>query len=172
MAAKGDPLTDGQGTVHFYAELAMGTCVIHPPPDVTFSFGEGDVHKTDTANRIIASKVLTFNIADCGGQDMFLSASTSDSRVAGNEGRYAALTPPASGNHSLWYQASLSIDGGQHWSALTWNSTGTHFTVAPTDYNTPDKQDELRLKIELVASGQTSVAGTYRGNFTYNFTYR
>ncbi|EMW0229936.1 hypothetical protein AADY61_004218 [Salmonella enterica] len=175
MAATGDELTDGHGTVSFSAMMGYGSCVITSPPDVTFSFGAGNENSIGAANSVIASKVLIFTIEHCGATPMLLSASTSDYQVTGNGGKYAALTHPEAGNHSLWYRASLSTDGGQQWSDLTWNSTGTPFTVPnafPEPGVGPNEKAHIRLKIDLVASGQTPAAGTYRGHFTYTFTYK
>lgn len=167
MAASGDPLTNGHGDVNFDLTLIRNACTIAPQGALQFSFGEGDVHQNDIADKVLATKDLGFSITGCNGQDMSLSVTTGNTPVSGNN-LYAELTPPAGaspGDGTLWYAVRFSGDNGSTWSDLSMTGTGEPFTVR-------GDPDNVRLQVNLVTSGKTAVAGTYQGSFTYTFTYR
>ncbi|EMA3634553.1 spore coat protein U domain-containing protein [Salmonella enterica] len=160
-------ITNGLGEVHFGITLIRNACTIAPQGALQFSFGEGDVHQNDIADKVLATKDLGFSITGCNGQDMSLSVTTGNTPVPGRD-LYAELTPPATASlrdGTLWYAVRFSGDNGSTWSDLSMTGTGEPFTVQ-------GDPDNVHLQVRLVTSGDTAAAGTYHGSFTYTFTYR
>ncbi|WP_082329238.1 fimbrial protein, partial [Salmonella enterica] len=167
MAAAGDVVTGGSGTVKINVPLVTSTCTVTAPTEVNFD----QINKNDVLskgfNEFIASKNFDITLSHCSGKTVKMVVHSSHNST---EYYFASMDHP-----SLTYDIQIpnpgtTITGGMLFSnAMVYDFSGNKpFTIIPDSdsYTFTSKVDLLTANVK-----PDGIPDTVSGSFTYDVTY-
>ncbi|ECI4009660.1 type 1 fimbrial protein [Salmonella enterica subsp. salamae] len=166
MAAAGDVVTGGSGTVKINVPLVTSTCTVTAPTEVNFD----QINKNDVpgaAYQFIASKNFDITLSHCSGKTVKMVVHSS---LGSATSHFASMDHP-----SLTYDIQIlnpgaTITGGDRLQkAMVYDFTGNKpFTIIPDSdsYTFTSKVDLLTANAK-----PDDIPDTVSGSFTYDVTY-
>ncbi|ECD2402380.1 hypothetical protein EW445_26010 [Salmonella enterica subsp. enterica serovar Newport] len=168
MAAAGDVVTGGSGTVKINVPLVTSTCTVTVPTEVNFDPIKKTALTDDPTGHIfVASKNFDITLSHCSGSTVKMVVNSSHDSTA-----YYLAYLDTSG---LLYDIQIlnpgtTITGGEkYFNAMVYDFSGNKpFIITPDSdsYTFTSKVDLNSLRPNL-----DSIPDTVSGSFTYNVTY-
>ncbi|EDW1975006.1 hypothetical protein S564_004676 [Salmonella enterica subsp. enterica] len=169
MAASGDPVTGGSGTVTINVPIVTSTCSVSVPTEVNFD-------PVDDNTALITPKEMDITLSHCNGKTLLISARGHDVSTAdGTKGYFSSGDP----DHALMYNFLVpklaGITGGQGAS-----STTSHWQVSLDNTHPltikPDSDSYIIPSYIILFTPArvtiTNLGTTVSGGFDYTFTYQ
>ncbi|EBZ5931321.1 hypothetical protein D2122_16920 [Salmonella enterica subsp. enterica serovar Weslaco] len=174
MAASGDPVTGGSGTVTINVPIVTSTCSVSVPTEVNFD--PVDENSLTGNTILIKPKEMDITLSHCNGKTLLISArghavSPSDATY----GYFSSGDP----DHALMYNFFVpkwaGITGGQGAS-----STSSHWQVSLDNTHPltikPDSDSYIIPSYIILTEPSrvniTNLGTTVSGGFDYTFTYQ
>ncbi|EMB0101701.1 type 1 fimbrial protein [Salmonella enterica] len=171
MAASGDPVQGGSGSVTINVPIVTSTCSVTVPTEVNFEaidkksiIGDGSY---------VATKTMDITLSGCSGKTLLMSTRAhAISPTIVIDGYFSSGDP----DHALEYEVlvpmSTEITGGESSDGLSWyvNLNNTHpLTIKPNS-----DTYLMASKIWLTSTGKnpSNLGTTVSGGFDYTFTYQ
>ncbi len=175
MAASGDQVQGGSGSVTINVPIVTSTCSVAVPTEVNFE----PVNKNSIVihpKMILTTKDMNITLSNCSGKTLVMSTRAHEVSTADTadmtRGNFSSGDP----DHSLWYQIyvprSSEITGGHYLSGDYWlgdlSNTSTLNILPNSD------SYKIASEIYLVSSGKdaSNLGTTVSGGFDYTFTYQ
>ncbi|EKM8276065.1 hypothetical protein PVO86_004170 [Salmonella enterica] len=171
MAASGDPVQGGSGSVTINVPIVTSTCSVSVPTEVNFD--QSGRNTMVGGDIIINTKEMDITFSDCSGKILEMSThghvvSTADD----SEGYFSSGDPDHALGYKIYVPKSAEITGGVVSIGDSWivnlNKAST-LTIKPNS-------DSYRIpsSIKLLSSGTnlTNLGTTVSGGFDYTFTYQ
>ncbi|ECD2400825.1 type 1 fimbrial protein [Salmonella enterica subsp. enterica serovar Newport] len=173
MAAAGDAVTGGSGTVKINVPLVTSTCTVTVPTEVNFD----QINKNDVLAKLnwgfIASKNFDITLSHCSGKTVKMVAHSSILTRYGTEHYYASMDHPSLSYDIQILNPGTTITGGERFqNAMVYDFTGNKpFTIIPDSdsYTFTSKVDLLTVNSNLTTPDD--IPDTVSGSFTYDVTY-
>ncbi|EHF7549456.1 hypothetical protein J3Y26_003870 [Salmonella enterica] len=173
MAASGDPVTGGSGTVTINVPIVTSTCSVAVPTEVNFD--PVDINSFPSGS-LIVSKNLDTVFSNC--KDKTLQMSVQASNPMGHGSNFWAYFDSGDPDHTLYYDILPPKDAEVTGGGTIYNATrifavdNTHpLTIKPgSDNYTMSSKVEL-LHIDPPPS-MANVGSALSASFTYNVTYQ
>ncbi|EEI9370090.1 hypothetical protein B5A37_004160 [Salmonella enterica subsp. enterica serovar Chester] len=174
MAASGDPVQGGSGSVIINVPIVTSTCSVAVPTEVNF----GPVNKNSIIvypSRILAMKDFNITLSNCSGKTLMLTTHAHAISQYNTDGNFGFGDP----DHALLYQIyvpmSPEITGGHYLSGDYWiadlmgPSTPSALTIKPNS-----DSYKIASEIYLLSAGKdvSRLSSTVSGSFDYVFTYQ
>ncbi|EHP1944998.1 hypothetical protein L7B86_004019 [Salmonella enterica] len=172
MAASGDPVQGGSGSVTINVPIVTSTCSVAVPKEVNFD----PVNKNSIMIYpafILDTKDMNITLSNCSGKTLRLSTHAHDiSSYRSTTGNFSSGDP----DHALWYQIYVpmlpEITGGHYLSGDYWQgdlSNTSTLTIRPNS-----DSYKIASEIYLLSSGNgvSNLDSTISGGFDYTFTYQ
>ncbi|EAA6342583.1 TPA: type 1 fimbrial protein [Salmonella enterica subsp. enterica] len=168
MAAAGDVVTGGSGTVKINIPLVTSTCTVTVPTEVNFD----QINKNNIHGGFIASKNFDITLSHCSGKTVKMTVKSPLSTSAGSDPYLASLSYPYLTYDIQIPNPGATITGGEkYYNAMVYDFTGNKpFTIIPDSdsYTFTSKVDLLVANSNVTTDG---LPDTISGSFTYNVTY-
>lgn len=167
MAAAGDVVTGGSGTVKINVPLVTSTCTVTVPTEVNFD----QINKNPIPRGFVASKNFDITLSHCSGKTVKMTVKSPLSTSAGSEPYLASLSHPYLTYDIQIPNPGTTITGGEKsYNAMVYDFTGNKpFTIIPDSDNYT-----FTSKVELFTTDvkrDDGIPDTVSGSFTYNVTY-
>ncbi|EAM9869179.1 hypothetical protein K9X45_004460 [Salmonella enterica] len=175
MAASGDPVQGGSGSVTINVPIVTSTCSVAVPTEVNFDpidkksiIGDGDAH-------YVATKTMDITLSDCSGKTLQMTASNNFVVTTGAVDAFFSSGDP---DHALVYRILVpriaEITGGK---SITGSGSNWIMNLDAMDPLTiKPNSDSYRIasSIALRSLGEkiTNMGTTVSGGFDYTFTYQ
>ncbi|KSU36040.1 hypothetical protein ABI58_22900 [Salmonella enterica subsp. enterica serovar Salford] len=169
MAAAGDAVTGGSGTVKINVSLVTSTCTVTVPTEVNFD----QINKNDVpgaAFQFIASKNFDITLSHCSGKTVKMTVKSPPNPLVGSVPYLASMNHPHYTYDIQILNPGPTITGGEKYlDAMVYDFTGNKpFTIIPdSDNYTFTSKVDLRTTAWTMAY----MPDTVSGSFTYNVTY-
>lgn len=169
MAAAGDVVTGGSGTVKINIPLVTSTCTVTVPTEVNFDQINKNNVRSKWGGDFIASKNFDITLSHCSGKTVKMVVHSS---LHGLASYFASMDNP-----SLMYDIQIpnpgaTITGGEkYYNAMVYDFNGNKpFTIIPDSdsYTFTSKVDLLTANSNVTPDG---IPDTVSGSFTYDVTY-
>ncbi|EAQ0500059.1 hypothetical protein CTP45_18835 [Salmonella enterica] len=171
MAASGDPVTGGSGTVTINVPIVTSTCSVAVPTEVNFD--QSGRNTMVGGDIIINTKDMDITLSDCSGKTLEMSTRGHDVSTAdGTKGYFSSGDPDHALGYKIYVPKTTEITGGAVSTGDSWianlNNTSS-LTIKPTSDNY-----RITSSIKLLSSGTnlTNLGTTVSGGFDYTFTYQ
>ncbi|EHF7647516.1 hypothetical protein J3Y89_003296 [Salmonella enterica] len=174
MAASGDPVQGGSGSVIINVPIVTSTCSVAVPTEV--NFGPVNKNSIPTTYRIIlTTKDMNITLSNCSGKTLMLTTHAHAISQYNTGGNFGFGDP----DHALLYQIyvpmSPEITGGHYLSGDYWiadlmgPSTPSALTIKPNS-----DSYKIASEIYLLSAGKdvSRLSSTVSGSFDYVFTYQ
>ncbi|EAA6342292.1 TPA: type 1 fimbrial protein [Salmonella enterica subsp. enterica serovar Napoli] len=167
MAAAGDVVTGGSGTVKINVPLVTSTCTVTVPTEVNFD----PINKNDVLSKwvgdLIARKNFDITLSHCSGKTVKMVAHSS---IYDIEHYFASMYPSFMSYDIQIPNPGTTITGGEKFlDAMVYDFTGNKpFTITPDSdsYTFTSKVD-----LYTARSKMDGIPDTVSGSFTYDVTY-
>ncbi|EGM6509833.1 hypothetical protein IRX42_002077 [Salmonella enterica] len=173
MAASGDPVQGGSGSVTINVPIVTSTCSVTVPTEINFDPVDKKSIIGDGAARSVAQKNMDITLSGCSGKTLLMSTRAhAISPTIVIDGYFSSGDP----DHALEYEVlvpmSTEITGGESSDGLSWyvNLNNTHpLTIKPNS-----DTYLIASKIWLTSTGKnpSNLGTTVSGGFDYTFTYQ
>ncbi|EDT6783039.1 hypothetical protein AC861_005006 [Salmonella enterica subsp. enterica] len=175
MAASGDPVTGGSGTVTINVPIVTSTCSVSVPTEVNFD--PTDKSSLTGGDRIVNTKEMDITLSHCNGKTLLMNA-RGHAVVPGDatEGNFSSGDPNNALVYKIYVPQSAEITDGQ---TYTGSASGQYWiqdlsntyplTIKP---NSDSYQIASSIKLISVARNSTNVGSAVSGGFDYTFTYQ
>ncbi|EIX6652949.1 type 1 fimbrial protein [Salmonella enterica] len=170
MAATGDPVTGGSGTVTINVPIVTSTCSVVVPTEVNFDPISIDKIVGTSMGQEIATKAFDIIFAHCSGRNLKMTmqspynSETSDKSIG-------AFNPGGTA-HSILYTIFFEQDKG-----ITGGVYGARFNLGNDEpvMFTPDNDNYTftpRIHLLRWVGDFSNMNAKISGSFTYNITYQ
>ncbi|EAM8425585.1 type 1 fimbrial protein [Salmonella enterica] len=167
MAASGDPITGGSGTVTINVPIVTSTCSVSVPTEVNLD----PLDKNSLASGgLVASKNFDTVFSNCKDKTLQMSVQASNPMVSGSWAYFDSGDP----DHVLYYNIQLPQDAeiteGAWKSGLFAIDNTSPVLIKPGSDNYT-----MSPKVNLYGAGGSSLANigsALSASFTYNITYQ
>ncbi|EHS2457525.1 type 1 fimbrial protein [Salmonella enterica] len=177
MAASGDPVTGGSGTVNLSIPVMTTSCSISVP-NTSFTFKALSKNRTDKVWTVLDKQKFDILFKDCSLDALSVKLQAATLPTDYSTGDTAAFDSSSDPDQAFYYRVMLPKEdtaikaGGIHYT----NGDGYfNLTGASSVIINPSSDDyTLSSNILLMSSGKsrTNVASTVNGSFNYNITYQ
>ncbi|EJF0848328.1 hypothetical protein P8G22_003715 [Salmonella enterica] len=171
MAASGDPVTGGSGTVTINVPIVTSTCSVSVPTEVNFD--PTDKSSLAGGPRIVNTKEMDITLSHCNGKTLLMNTrghavSPSDS----TDGYFSSGDPDNALMYDIYVPRSAEITGGQAYIGSYWlpDLSNTYpLTIQPNS-----DSYQIASLIELLSTGKSvsNLGSAVSGGFDYTFTYQ
>ncbi|EBR5511608.1 hypothetical protein B8133_24875 [Salmonella enterica] len=171
MAASGDPVTGGSGTVTINVPIVTSTCSVSVPTEVNFD--PTDKSSLTGRRRIVNTKEMDITLSHCNGKTLLMN--TRGHAVSPSDNTYGYFSSGDPDNalmYNIYVPMSTEITGGHTLSGSYWVpdlSNTFPLTIKP---NSDSYQIASLIKLISAASNSTNVGSAVSGGFDYTFTYQ
>ncbi|EHP1945000.1 hypothetical protein L7B86_004022 [Salmonella enterica] len=174
MAASGDPVQGGSGSVTINVPIVTSTCSVAVPTEVNFD----PVNKNSIivyTNRILAQQNMNITLSNCSAQTIKMIAGRHDSNLNGTIGKFNSGDPDNALYYKIYFPNSAEITGGEY--------AGDSLLV-DLDALRDSKKDiiikpnsdsyQIASTIKIFSSGKdvSNLGTTVSGGFDYIFSYQ
>ncbi|EDT7384660.1 hypothetical protein VQ335_004464 [Salmonella enterica] len=171
MAASGDPVTGGSGTVTINVPIVTSTCSVSMPTEVNFD--PTDKSSLTGGNRIVNTKEMDITLSHCNGKILLMNTRGHVVSPSDNiSGYFSSGDPDHALKYKIYVPISAEISGGLAYTGSYWllylSNTGS-LTIRP---NSDSYQIASLIKLISAASNSTNVGSAVSGGFDYTFTYQ
>ncbi|EAQ3858372.1 type 1 fimbrial protein [Salmonella enterica] len=171
MAASGDPVTGGSGTVTINVPIVTSTCSVSVPTEVNFD--PMDKSSITGVRRIINTKEMDITLSHCNGKTLLMN--TRGHAVSPSDNTYGYFSsgdPDNALQYEVLVPMSTEITDGQSSDGSSWyvylNNTYP-LTIKPNS-----DSYQIASLIELLSTGKSvsNLGSAVSGGFDYTFTYQ
>ncbi|EGG4262981.1 hypothetical protein HIX60_004390 [Salmonella enterica] len=173
MAASGDPVQGGSGTVTINVPIVTSTCSVSVPTEVNFD--PTDKSSLTGGPRIVNTKEMDITLSHCNGKTLLMN--TRAHAVSPSDftsGYFSSGDPDNVLKYNIYVPRSEEITGGkastgsgQYWLPDMRNTNP--LTIKP---NSDSYQIASLINLISAASNSTNVGSAVSGGFDYTFTYQ
>ncbi|EMZ8855472.1 hypothetical protein ABE783_005261 [Salmonella enterica] len=171
MAASGDPVTGGSGTVTINVPIVTSTCSVSVPTEVNFD--PTDKSSLIGGNRIVNTKEMDITLSHCNGKTLLMNARAHNpSPINRTDGYFSSGDPDNALKYKIYVPMSTEITDGPSYTGSYWIpdlSNTFPLTIKP---NSDSYQIASLIKLISIASNSTNVGSAVSGGFDYTFTYQ
>ncbi|ECW6708989.1 hypothetical protein WM613_004546 [Salmonella enterica] len=175
MAASGDPVTGGSGTVTINVPIVTSTCSVSVPTEVNFD--PTDKSSLTGGNRIVNTKEMDITLSHCNGKTLLMNARAHNMFPDDtSNGHFSSGDPDNALNYEVLVPQSAEITDGQTYTGFASGSywiqdlSNTYpLTIKP---NSDSYQIASLIRLISAASNSTNVGSAVSGGFDYTFTYQ
>ncbi|EDU0272853.1 hypothetical protein CCF61_005331 [Salmonella enterica subsp. enterica serovar Glostrup] len=171
MAASGDPVTGGSGTVTINVPIVTSTCSVSVPTEVNFD--PTDKSSLIGGNRIVNTKEMDITLSHCNGKTLLMNTrGHAVSPSISTDGYFSSGDPDHALKYNIYVPRSAEISGGLAYTSSYWLlylSNTYPLTIRP---NSDSYQIASLIRLRSAASNSTNVGSAVSGGFDYTFTYQ
>ncbi|ECO6192489.1 hypothetical protein GZD23_004504 [Salmonella enterica subsp. enterica] len=170
MAASGDTVQGGSGSVTINVPIVTSTCSVAVPTEVNFD----PVNKNSIIvypGRILAMKDFNITLSNCSAQTIKMIAGRHDLNLTGYTGRFNSGDPDNALFYKIYFPNSAEITGGIYAgdSLLVDLDAQNALIIKP---NSDSYQIASTIKIFSSGKDVSNLGTTVSGGFDYVFTYQ
>ncbi|EGG2543041.1 hypothetical protein J3177_004771, partial [Salmonella enterica] len=170
MAASGDTVQGGSGSVTINVPIVTSTCSVAVPTEVNFD----PVNKNSIIvypSRILAMKDFNITLSNCSAQTIKMIAGRHDLNLTGDTGRFNSGDPDNALFYKIYFPNSAEITGGIYAgdSLLVDLDAQNALIIKP---NSDSYQIASTIKIFSSGKDVSNLGTTVSGGFDYVFTYQ
>ncbi|EGO0706501.1 hypothetical protein ITK37_004959 [Salmonella enterica] len=171
MAASGDPVTGGSGTVTINVPIVTSTCSVSVPTEVNFD--PTDKSSLTGGKRIVNTKEMDITLSHCNGKTLLMN--TRGHAVSPSNytyGYFSSGDPDNALMYNIYVPKSTEITDGPSFTGSYWIqdlSNTFPLTIKP---NSDSYQIASLINLISAASNSTNVGSAVSGGFDYTFTYQ
>ncbi|EHF6764952.1 type 1 fimbrial protein [Salmonella enterica] len=171
MAASGDPVTGGSGTVTINVPIVTSTCSVSVPTEVNFD--PMDKSSITGDGRIINTKEMDITLSHCNGKTLLMN--TRGHAVSPSDNTYGYFSSGDPDNalmYNIYVPMSTEITGGHALSGSYWVpdlSNTFPLTIKP---NSDSYQIASLIKLLSTGKSVSNLGSAVSGGFDYTFTYQ
>ncbi|EBE4456460.1 hypothetical protein RYW84_004658 [Salmonella enterica] len=171
MAASGDPVTGGSGTVTINVPIVTSTCSVSVPTEVNFD--PTDKSSLTGGKRIVNTKEMDITLSHCNGKTLLMNTrghAVSPSNYT--DGYFSSGDPDNALMYNIYVPKSTEITDGPSFTGSYWIqdlSNTFPLTIKP---NSDSYQIASLINLISAASNSTNVGSAVSGGFDYTFTYQ
>ncbi|EIE3389655.1 fimbrial protein, partial [Salmonella enterica subsp. enterica serovar Napoli] len=171
MAAAGDVVTGGSGTVKINVPLVTSTCTVTVPTEVNFD----PINKNDLKSGYSTGKDFDITFSHCAGKTVQMSTIDSAGGSGATPDVLGEFNYPSAVHASIKYFIQVNNPGGEITGGEVFRS-GTAFNMSGQKplIITPGSDDyKLSPTVMLLVNGTKWLENvdSISGSFTYNVTY-
>ncbi|EKH8692524.1 hypothetical protein O9110_004692 [Salmonella enterica] len=171
MAASGDPVTGGSGTVTINVPIVTSTCSVSVPTEVNFD--PTDKSSLTGGNRIVNTKEMDITLSHCNGKTLLMNTrghavSPSDA----TNGYFSSGDPDNALMYNIYVPMSTEITDGMSYTGSYWipDLSNTYpLTIKP---NSDSYQIASLIKLRSTGKSVSNLGSAVSGGFDYTFTYQ
>ncbi|EAB2306693.1 hypothetical protein DUF69_23815 [Salmonella enterica] len=171
MAASGDPVQGGSGSVTINVPIVTSTCSVTMPTEVNFD----PVNKNSIdPKRILAMKDFNITLSNCSGKILLMSTRAHDVSTATNmrEGNFSSGDPDHALGYVISYPNVPEITGGYPSVISLMYLDNTHPLTIKPNSDTYLIASNIYLLILGKDVSNLNLGSTVSGGFDYTFTYQ
>ncbi|ELW8715988.1 hypothetical protein SIM41_004683 [Salmonella enterica] len=171
MAASGDPVQGGSGSVTINVPIVTSTCSVTMPTEVNFD----PVNKNSIdPKRILAMKDFNITLSNCSGKILLMSTRAHDVSTATNmrEGNFSSGDPDHALGYVISYPNVPEITGGYPSVISLMYLDNTHPLTIKPNSDTYLIASNIYLLILGKDVSNLNLGTTVSGGFDYTFTYQ
>ncbi|EGG9520310.1 type 1 fimbrial protein [Salmonella enterica] len=171
MAASGDPVQGGSGSVTINVPIVTSTCSVAVPTEVNFD----PVNKNSIdPKRILAMKDFNITLSNCSGKILLMSTRAHDVSTATNmrEGNFSSGDPDHALGYVISYPNVPEITGGYPSVISLMYLDNTHPLTIKPNSDTYLIASNIYLLILGKDVSNLNLGSTVSGGFDYTFTYQ
>ncbi|EDK0389255.1 hypothetical protein MXY56_004253 [Salmonella enterica] len=171
MAASGDPVQGGSGSVTINVPIVTSTCSVTMPTEVNFD----PVNKNSIdPKRILAMKDFNITLSNCSGKILLMSTRAHDVSTATNmrEGNFSSGDPDHALGYVISYPNVPEITGGYPSVISLMYLDNTHPLTIKPNTDTYLIASNIYLLILGKDVSNLNLGSTVSGGFDYTFTYQ
>ncbi|ENT2896935.1 fimbrial protein [Salmonella enterica] len=171
MAASGDPVQGGSGSVTINVPIVTSTCSVTMPTEVNFD----PVNKNSIdPKRILAMKDFNITLSNCSGKILLMSTRAHDVSTATNmrEGNFSSGDPDHALGYVISYPNVPEITGGYPSVISLMYLDNTHPLTIKPNSDTYLIASNIYLLILGKDVSNLNLGSTVGGGFDYTFTYQ
>ncbi|EBR5511525.1 hypothetical protein B8133_24410 [Salmonella enterica] len=169
MAASGDPVTGGSGTVTINVPIVTSTCSVSVPTEVNLDPLDKNSLPTGT---FIESKNFDTVFSNCKDKTLMMTVQASNSFAAGTEAYFDSGDP----DHVLYYDIQLPLDTEFRGGGAVIGSTNVFSldNTRPVLIKPGSDNYTMSSKVDLShnPSDTANIGSALSTSFTYNITYQ
>ncbi|ELJ2376651.1 hypothetical protein QYN29_003750 [Salmonella enterica] len=170
MAASGDTVQGGSGSVTINVPIVTSTCSVAVPTEVNFD----PVNKNSIIvypSRILTTKDMNITLSNCSAQTIKMIAGRHDLNLTGDTGRFNSGDPDNALFYKIYFPNSAEITGGIYAgnSLLVDLDAQNALIIKP---NSDSYQIASTIKIFSSGKDVSNLGTTVSGGFDYVFTYQ
>ncbi|EDM1758509.1 hypothetical protein AH553_25960 [Salmonella enterica subsp. diarizonae] len=171
MAAAGDVVTGGSGTVKINVPLVTSTCTVTVPTEVNFD----PINKNDLKPGDYLYKDFDITFSHCAGKTVQMATIDSSGGPRTNPDVFGIFNFPSDVSDSIQYFIQVNNPGGEitggevFWAGKTFNMSGQKpliITPGGDDYKLSST-----VTIRVTSREGLENVDSLSGSFTYNITY-
>ncbi|EJR4404476.1 hypothetical protein NX437_004744 [Salmonella enterica] len=173
MAASGDPVTGGSGTVTINVPIVTSTCSVSVPTEVNFDPLDPNSIIVDGFPRILTQKNMDITLSHCNGKTLLMNTRGHAVSPMGNTyGYFSSGDPDNALMYKIYVPKSAEITGGHTYSGSYWVpelSNTDSLTIKP---NSDSYQIASLIKLLSTGKSVSNLGSAVSGGFDYTFTYQ
>ncbi|EDT6434297.1 hypothetical protein WP66_004672 [Salmonella enterica subsp. enterica] len=171
MAASGDPVTGGSGTVTINVPIVTSTCSVSVPTEVNFD--PTDKSSLTGGNRIVNTKEMDITLSHCNGKTLLMNArghavSPSDA----TDGYFSSGDPDNALMYRIYVPMSTEITDGYAYAGSYWISDLSNTYPLTIKPNSDSYQIASLIKLLSTGKSVSNLGSAVSGGFDYTFTYQ
>ncbi|EDS0771945.1 hypothetical protein GRZ17_004487 [Salmonella enterica] len=171
MAASGDPVTGGSGTVTINVPIVTSTCSVSVPTEVNFD--PTDKSSLIGGPRIVNTKEMDITLSHCNGKTLLMNTRGHAVSPSDNtDGYFSSGDPDNALMYNIYVPKSAEIIGGYAYAGSYWlpdlNNTYP-LTIKP---NSDSHQIASLIKLLSTGKSVSNLGSAVSGGFDYTFTYQ
>ncbi|EAX2424609.1 hypothetical protein AIR08_23295 [Salmonella enterica] len=171
MAASGDPVTGGSGTVTINVPIVTSTCSVSVPTEVNFD--PTDKSSLTGGNRIVNTKEMDITLSHCNGKTLLMNArghavSPSDA----TDGYFSSGDPDNALMYRIYVPMSTEITDGYAYAGSYWVSDLSNTYPLTIKPNSDSYQIASLIKLLSTGKSVSNLGSAVSGGFDYTFTYQ
>ncbi|EEU6052810.1 hypothetical protein HES90_004743 [Salmonella enterica] len=171
MAASGDPVTGGSGTVTINVPIVTSTCSVSVPTEVNFD--PTDKSSLTGGNRIVNTKEMDITLSHCNGKTLLMNTRGHAVSPSDNtDGYFSSGDPDNALMYNIYVPQSAEITDGYAYSGSYWapDLSNTYpLTIKP---NSDSYQIASLIKLLSTGKSVSNLGSAVSGGFDYTFTYQ
>ncbi|EEU6052778.1 hypothetical protein HES90_004703 [Salmonella enterica] len=171
MAASGDPVTGGSGTVTINVPIVTSTCSVSVPTEVNFD--PTDKSSLTGGKRIVNTKEMDITLSHCNGKTLLMNTrghAVSPSNYT--DGYFSSGDPDNALMYNIYVPKSTEITDGPSFTRSYWIqdlSNTFPLTIKP---NSDSYQIASLIKLLSTGKSVSNLGSAVSGGFDYTFTYQ
>ncbi|EAB2306789.1 hypothetical protein SKB45_004686 [Salmonella enterica] len=170
MAASGDPVQGGSGSVTINVPIVTSTCSVTVPTEINFDPVDKKSIIGDGAARSVAQKNMDITLSGCSGKTLLMSTRAHAISPALNvRGNFSSGDPDNVLGYVISYPNLPEISGGSISSFLMYLDNTHPLTIKP---NSDTYLMASKIYLESTGKNPSNLGTTVSGGFDYTFTYQ